>query len=690
MSANYLCHETSPYLLQHAQNPVEWYPWGEQALNRALRENKPILLSVGYSACHWCHVMAHESFEDAQTASIMNDLFINIKVDREERPDIDKIYQTSFIVLTQRSGGWPLTMFLTPADHIPFFAGTYFPKKARHGLPAFKDLLKYIAEIYYTKPEQVQEQNQSLQNQLNAIYQSSGEPVTLENNILLRAKNQLMEVFDRQHGGFGKAPKFPHPGNLDLLLRDYYRSQQHGIEDNITFHLLFFTLEKMAAGGLFDHVSGGFYRYSVDDYWMIPHFEKMLYDNGLLLSIYTQAYLASRQERFKSTALDTAEWIIREMQAPEGGYFSSLDADFDGVEGKYYTWDMEQIKTLLDKKELDLVNQRFGLERGPNFEDKYHLNEWMDFDEYSRQHCIDIATCNETWQRARDKLFTYRSSNTPPDRDDKILTGWNALVIKSMSIASRVFDKDEYSRSALDALEFIRRNMITDQGRLYASYKDGKAHLNAYLDDYAFLLDALLEYLQTQWQSSYLLFAIEIANTLLAHFEDQQYGGFYFTSNDHENLIQRPKISSDEATPSGNGVAAYSLLRLGYLLSETRYIDAAERTINNAGQQINNNPMAYGSLLRCYEELIEPPTIIIIRGIQPTIESWQRTCQKQYQPDCMVFSIPDDAQNLPESLAIKNSAAGATRAFLCHGLECQAPIESLENLTQVLKDPPRS
>lgn len=685
MPQNHLINETSPYLLQHANNPVQWYPWGEQALKIAAKENKPILLSIGYSACHWCHVMAHESFADQQTAELMNKLFINIKVDREERPDIDKIYQTAQFLLTQRTGGWPLTMFLTPQDRIPFFGGTYFPKQARHGLPAFKDLLQHIASTYRDKADDINKQNQSLLDVLSNIYHSKSTFTTIEENILSAAKNQLLKTFDMQHGGFGKAPKFPHPSNLELLLRDWQRGKSIGEEDQNALQPVVLTLEKMSAGGLFDHVSGGFYRYSVDDYWMIPHFEKMLYDNGPLLNLYSQAYLATQEARFKNAAIETAQWVIRDMQSPEGGYYSSLDADSEGMEGKFYTWDKQQLENILTSKEFSLVSQCFGIDRGPNFEDRYHLHQFVSLDEFAQQHNYRTSECQELWQTIRHKLYQHRITRVAPDRDEKILVSWNALMIKAMLIASRVFNEPKYLNSANQALEFISTKMLSN-GRLSATYKDEKAHLNAYLDDYAFLLDALLEYLQTQWRSDYQLLAIQIADVLLNQFEDKQNGGFYFTSNDHETLIQRPKVVADEATPAGNGIAAHSLMRLGYLLSEPKYIVAAERTLEFSAPQINNTPMAHASLLRCYQELKQPPETIIIRGKLDEIQVWQYQCQLEFHPSRMVYAIPDDADNLAEGLKAKCSQGNNKAiAYVCRGTQCQAPLESLEDLEQELQ-----
>ena len=683
MPSNHLSEETSPYLLQHADNPVEWYPWGPQALEKAKAENKPILLSIGYSACHWCHVMAHESFEDPETAAIMNEAYINIKVDREERPDIDKIYQTAQHLLTQRTGGWPLTMFLTPQDQIPFFGGTYFPDQARHGLPAFKDLLRHVAQAYQNKHDEIGKQNHSLQEVLGNIYQSSAAQVELDQRVLDIAKDQLQQAFDGHHGGFGAAPKFPHPTNIERLLRHWHRSRKQSNEDKRTLHPAVFTLQKMASGGIFDHVGGGFCRYSVDEYWMIPHFEKMLYDNGPLLALYSQAYQACGDEQFKHTATATAEWVMREMQSPQGGYYSSLDADSEGVEGKYYVWELEELQSLLNKEQFKLVDYRFGLGKGPNFEDKYHLHEMESMSATADYLNIDDDACQLLWAQAREQLHTARRQRITPGRDDKVLTSWNALMIKGMLIAGRVFANSEYIDSAERALAFIHETMWQKQ-RLLASYKDGKAHLNAYLDDYAFLLDAIMEFLQTRWNSTYLNFAMKLAQVLLEQFQDTQYGGFHFTANDHETLIQRPKLSADEATPAGNGIAANSLLRLGYLLADVELLDAAEKTVGYASQQILNSPMAHASLLNAVEEMVTPPSTIILRGNADEINLWRQTCQQEYHPTTAIFAIPNNETNLPDAISSKFGSENTTVAYVCTGTSCQPPLNDLEELKKNL------
>jgi uncharacterized protein YyaL (SSP411 family) len=482
-----------------------------------------------------------------------------------------------------------------------------------------------------------------------------------------------------RHGGFGQAPKFPHPTNIEFLMRYWHTTKQAGNEDKQVLHPAIYTLEKMASGGLFDHVGGGFCRYSVDEFWMIPHFEKMLYDNGPLLSLYSQAYQAVSEARFKHAATETAEWVMREMQSPEGGYYSSLDADSEGEEGKFYVWTKEQLESLLSEQEFAVVDYRFGVSRGPNFEDNYHLHEFETLTETAEALSLPEAEVITLWAQAREKLFAERSTRIRPGRDDKILTSWNALMIKGMLVASRVFNNREYFESADKALTFIKNKMRHD-GRLYATYKDGKAHLNAYLDDYAFLLDAIIEYLQTHWDSEYLVFATQLADVLLNQFQDSDHGGFYFTSQDHESLIQRPKVSADEATPAGNGIAAHALLKLGYLLTNTDYIQAAERTIDYSSQQISNAPMAHGSLLACLEDINTPPESIIIRGTESESQEWLKQCQQAFNPHRLVYAIAATESDLPESIESKFAEKDKTLAYRCQGTSCEAPADKLDNL----------
>ncbi|MGI9302562.1 MAG: thioredoxin domain-containing protein [Gammaproteobacteria bacterium] len=679
---NHLADETSPYLQQHAGNPVDWHPWSAQALTKARSENKPILLSIGYSACHWCHVMAHESFEDEATARVMNQLFVNIKIDREERPDIDKIYQTAQYLLTQRSGGWPLTMFLTPHDHVPFFGGTYFPNKARHGLPGFVDLLFRVDQFYRENSDDIGQQNRQMLDALDRIHTPQSDAREPDPASLDAARAQIEQSFDPRNGGFGHAPKFPHPADIDLLLRRWRASTLTGRPDQRGLHIATFTLEQMALGGIYDHLGGGFCRYSVDDYWMIPHFEKMLYDNGPLLQLCAQSAAATGRAVFARAGVETADWVMREMQSPEGGYYSTLDADSEGEEGKFYVWDREQVAAVADPQDHAVFVRRFGLDRNPNFEGKWHLHAFMDLPSLADEFKLDESETIARIDRVRAALFSEREKRIRPGRDEKILTSWNALMIKGMAIAGRYLNKPTCIDSAVQAVDFIRTTLWRD-GRLLATYKDGKAHLNAYLDDHAFLIDALLELLQVRWRTTDLEFAVELANVLLEHFADRKNGGFYFTSDDHEQLIQRPKPLADEATPSGNGVAALGLARLGYLVGETRYLEAAESTLRHAAAAMAQAPMGHATLLMALEEYVEPPQIIILRGSTQGMREWHTRCLADYAPHRLSFAVPHDAAELPDALTEKRPH-GDKVAYVCTGTVCSAPLEKTGELEEAL------
>ena len=673
---NRLAAESSPYLQQHADNPVDWFPWGDEAFDLARQSGKPVLLSIGYSACHWCHVMAHESFEDEAIAAVMNRLFVNVKVDREERPDVDKIYQTAHQLLTQRGGGWPLTMFLDGENQQPFFGGTYFPSEARYGMPAFPELLEKVATYYEEQRDEVRTQS----SQLVAVFRklepaAGGKATTLDAAPLKQARDTFASTFDREFGGFGSAPKFPHATTIDRMLR-HWRASANDVEPDLDALLMAtLTLKRMADGGLFDHVGGGFCRYSVDRYWQIPHFEKMLYDNGPLLAMYAQAYLATGDAAFADTANATANWMLADMQADNGGFFSTRDADSEGEEGLYYLWTPEQVQPLLGD-DYEVFARRFGLDQQSNFEGRWHLTVRTPLPDDDARASIE---------RSKKILLTERSTRIAPGRDEKQLSAWNALAIRGLAIAGRSLDRPDLTLAAGEALDFIRKNLMVD-GRLLASYMAGKARFPAYLDDHAFLLDAILELLQSSWNTGNLDFAIELAELMLEHFEDRERGAFYFTANDHEQLIHRPKSLADEAVPSGNGIAAFGLQRLGFLLGETRYLDAAERTLRGAWQAIEEYPHGHVSLLTTLEEYLAHPEIIVIRGDADEIARWQNSAARLYAPRRMVFAIPADADNLPGALADRKPLAGATIAYKCVGTHCDLPVTTWEALAAELRE----
>ena len=683
---NRLQMESSPYLQQHADNPVDWYPWGEEAFQRARETGKPVLLSIGYSACHWCHVMAHESFEDDATAALMNELFVNVKVDREERPDVDKIYQTAHQLLTQRGGGWPLTMFLDGDDQRPFFGGTYFPKEPRYGMPAFGELLQSIAKYYDEKRDEVRSQSARLVDVFSKLEPAAAATDSvLDAAPLAAARTTFEQTFDRDYGGFGSAPKFPHPTTIDRLLRHWRASANEAEPDIEALFMATLSLTRMADGGLFDHVGGGFCRYSVDRYWQIPHFEKMLYDNGPLLALYAEAALATGDRRFADAANATADWILSDMQAENGGFFATRDADSEGHEGIYYLWRPEQVRALLDEDAYDAFARRFGLDQDANFEGQWHLTV--------RESISDIAAATGRKQKqvvadiqtAKSKLLAERLKRIPPGRDEKQLTSWNALAIRGLAIAGSALERPELIEAAASATAFLQSTLLID-GRLLASYKDGEARYPAYLDDHAFLLDALLVLLQARWDSAHLEFAIQIAELMLAHFEDRDDGGFYFTADDHETLIHRPKPLADEAVPSGNGIAAFALQRLGFLLGETRYLDAAERTLRAAWQAISEYPHGHVSLLTALEEHLDHPEIIVIRGAADEIARWRDSAAKLYAPRRLVYAIAADAPDLPGALAGRAAIEGQTVAYRCLGTHCEMPGTTWEALAAQLSE----
>ena len=677
---NRLVNETSPYLRQHAHNPVDWYPWGREALDKARAEGKPIHLSVGYHACHWCHVLEHESFEDEATARILNDNFVNIKVDREERPDIDRIYQIAQQMLTQRGGGWPLTMFLTHDDQRPFFGGTYFPNEPRHGLPAFKDVLQRVAAYYHERAPELRAQNEALMAALAGLDPPAADPATqLSATPLEACRAQLARGFDQRDGGFGGAPKFPHPLTIEWLLRHWHASAEAPEPDLQALYMATLTLRRMGDGGINDQLGGGFCRYAVDESWMIPHFEKMLYDNGALLAVYAQAALATGDAGYTQVAESTAAWVMREMQSEAGGYYSSLDADSEGHEGKYYVWSRRDIQAALTAEEYAVFAPRFGIDQPPNFEGHWHLRVCTAIEDLARSTNRTPEAIHALLAAASARLLALRGQRVRPARDDKILTSWNALMIRGMAIAARALARPDLAESASRALGFIRRELWRD-GRLLATSMDGRSHLNAYLDDYVYLADAVLELQQLRFRSEELAFGRELLEAVLGHFADAAGGGFYFTSDDHETLIQRPRSFSDDAIPAGNGVAAIALQRYGHLLGEPRYLAAAERTLRAAWPAMLRYPQAHMSLLIALEETLRPPEVVILRGPADALEEWRTELASLYAPRRVVLAVPANAAALPPALADKAPRGAGPVAYLCRGSTCSEPLDSLDAL----------
>lgn len=673
--ANRLGAETSPYLLQHADNPVDWYPWGEEALKLARQLDKPILLSVGYSACHWCHVMAHESFEDAEVAAVMNRNFINIKVDREERPDIDQIYQTAHNMLSQGNGGWPLTVFLTP-DQEPFFSGTYFPKTPRYQLPGFPDLVRRVAEFYHERKSDLSQQNSQLMQAMARTIPTANNEITADRDALELGLSQLKNNFDFEYGGFGTAPKFPNHADIAFLMRAAHAGNREAGEMALQM------LQSMAAGGIYDQLGGGFCRYSVDERWAIPHFEKMLYDNGQLLGLYVDGWqmledkTSPPAQRFITVIEETMGWLLREMRSPAGAFYSSLDADSlnehgEGEEGRFYVWQRDAVRDLLTPEEYVVASRCLGFDRAANFEQH-------DWHVYTAAEPADDETA--LLISAKRKLFAAREQRIRPGRDDKILTSWNALAIKGVARAGRVLNRPDWIMAARQAVDFIHGKLWVD-GRLLATCKDETAHLNAYLDDYAFLLDALLELMQADYRAQDMSFAGNLADALLDEFESEA-GGFYFTSHSHEVLIHRPKQAYDNATPSGNGVAAAALQRLGHVLGEPRYLQAAENTLKAFDSVMLRNPAACPGLMLALEEFIQPPTLVILRGEAGRMAVWNGQLNLKYSPHLLCFAIDGSIKDLPQALA--REYKDDVNAWLCHGVKCLPAINRLDVLLESL------
>ena len=664
---NTLQHETSPYLKQHADNPVDWLPWGPAALDLARQDNKPILLSIGYSACHWCHVMAHESFEDVETAAMMNDLFVNIKVDREERPDLDRIYQMSQQLFTGRAGGWPLTVFLTPDEQWPIFAGTYFPKNAAYGMPAFKEVLQRVADYFRDHRSEI---NTNAKRLLDALAQPATEAdgAMPTGRLSEAARQRLGDAFDAANGGFGDAPKFPHPTEIGMLLSLFP-------DDPGARRIAEQSLSAMASGGLFDHLGGGFFRYCVDSDWQIPHFEKMLYDNAALLGIYSEASAMTGNPLLAGAARATADWLLQDMRDPAGAFYATLDADSEGEEGRFYSFVPEDLDAALDPDESAAAAAYFGTDQPANFEGKaWHLQP--------RSRAAAFGNADALIESARGKLLALREQRERPGRDEKILTAWNGLMIGNLAKAARYLDQPALGQAGCEATDFIRNHLWKD-GRLKASYKDGRARFAAYLDDYAFMALGLTELMQWQFRPADLQFATELADCMLGHFRDPS-GGFFFTADDHEQLIHRPKPLADEAVPSGNGMAALALDTLGHLLGESRYLKAAANAVHAALPSIARHPEAHSTLLKAIDRLQEPPEIVVVRGAGSSLAEWQRKIDTGFSPGRLLFFIADEFEDLPGLLQTRE-ASDTTTAFLCKGVECLAPIQNLEELARRLR-----
>ncbi len=694
---NRLAGETSPYLKQHARNPVDWYPWGEEALNRARAEDKPIFLSIGYSACHWCHVMEHESFENDRIAAAMNESFVNIKVDREERPDLDDIYMAATQLLAGQ-GGWPNSLFLTP-DLKPFFAGTYFPPESRHGRPGFPDVLKAVAEAYRSRRHDVTKIAEEVAGQIRKMSEASPSVQILSASTLNRAFGEMAARFDNGHGGFGRAPKFPPSTGLMFLLRYHRRT---GNPEALRMAVV--TLDAMARGGMHDQLGGGFHRYAVDERWLVPHFEKMLYDNALLARVYLEAAQAVAglpassalpaggavtAAGFRDVARDALEWTLREMTSPEGGFYSSLDADSDGEEGTFYVWTPEEVDAVLGRQEAALWCGVYGIVPGGNFEGGRsipHLEKSLP--EVAASLAIDPAELRLRLAGARAKLLAARGRRVAPGRDDKILTDWNALMIGTLAAAAQSLDEPRYLEAAARAARFIlerlHRPAASGGRRLLHSYKDGDARHPACLTDYAFLVGALLDLYEADFDATWVRQARAMAEAMNDLFWDDA-AGFYFTGRDHEQLIARTRENSDGATPAGASVAALALQRLAWLAGDDRLAKQSALILRLYRDNIERFPSAFGMMLCALDQHLDRQRQIVVAGRrdEPDVKTAIRTLRVQFDPNrIMALADPGDrpaAEAVP-LLAGKVPLAGGTAIYVCEDGACRAPVASVADI----------
>ena len=626
--------------------------------------------------------MAHESFEDPTVAAAMNAQFINIKVDREERPDLDQIYQTAHALMTRRSGGWPLTMFLTP-EGAPFFGGTYFPREGRYGLPGFLDLLPRVAAAYREQGEAIAEQAARLRDALASLEPGPPDDAALPAAAPAAALDALKRSFDPEWGGFGSAPKFPHPTDLTLCLRAALRA-----DDDEARTIVRVTLERMADGGIHDQLGGGFCRYSVDAEWTIPHFEKMLYDNGPLLGLYADFARVTGEPRFAEVARGIVLWLTREMRAPDGAFYSSLDADSEGEEGKFYVWSRDEVRSLLPADDFQVAAPHWGLDAAPNFEGHaWNLRVTIPLDDVARTLALPLPEARARLDHAKALLFAARATRVRPGLDDKILTSWNALAIAGLARAARAQDEPSWAGLAAAATDALRATAWRD-GRLLATRKGGRAHLNAYLDDHAFLLDALLELMQTRFRPGDFAWARDIADLLLAQFEDGENGGFFFTSHDHERLYHRGKPGPDNATPSGNGVAAAALIALGHLAAEPRYVDAGERAVRAFAGSLRESPRGCATLLAALEDVLLPPASVILAGDAAVCAEWQRALERTSRPGIRIYNVA--RAELPAEFAKGPVPAAGAAAWICKGTQCLPPVASLADIERILAEAPPS
>ena len=675
--ANHLTDETSPYLLQHVDNPVDWYPWGEEAIAIAKAEDKPILLSIGYAACHWCHVMAHESFEDDATAAQMNADFVNVKVDREERPDIDSIYMQAVTSMIGR-GGWPMTVFLTP-DGRPFYAGTYFPNEPRHGMPSFRQILTGVKQAWDNDRENVVNSAGEVADQLRALSDVGLDAGTVDDEVFGGALRALSRNFDATSGGFGGAPKFPPSMTLEFLLR------AHLLDANSdALAMVEKTLQKMAHGGMYDQVGGGFARYSVDNRWLVPHFEKMLYDNAQLARVYLHAWQVTGNELYRRITEETLDYVLREMRHEDGGFYSSLDADSEGVEGKFYVWSAAEIRDVLGQ-EADVFMRVYGVSEEGNWEGHNILNLHLDPRALAEQTGADPDDLEARLGAAREKLYAIRSKRVWPGLDDKVLTSWNGLMLAAFAEAGVAMRRRDYIEAASANAEFLYQTMRADSGRLFRTWKArSEPKYNAYLEDHAYLAEALLALYEATFDARWIDWVRELAGLMVIHFHDEKNGGFFDTSDDHEALIHRPKDLQDNAVPSGNAVAATVLLKLSLLTGNGDYWELAERSVGTMAKFMQQYPTGFGQWLNAAMFMQSEPREVALVGNEDELAPLLEVVRGEYRP-FKVLAIANEGEAVVPLLEDRPKVGGKGTAYVCRKFVCQAPVTDPTELVAQLR-----
>ncbi len=675
---NRLIQETSPYLLEHAHNPVEWYPWGSAALEKARAEDKPIFLSIGYAACHWCHVMARESFEDAATAALLNESFVAIKVDREERPDLDSIYMNAVVAMTGQ-GGWPMSVFLTP-EGVPFYGGTYFPDTRRHGLPAFREVLLSLAQAWKNQRAEVLRGSARLRQYLEAgdLPSNLKADAPLDPNILREATDKIYSQFDWENGGWGDAPKFPQPMTIEFLIRRHVATR-----DELVLKMITRTLDKMARGGIYDQLGGGFHRYATDAVWGTPHFERMTYDNAQLARVYLHAWQMTRHDSYRRTAEETLDYVAREMTHARGGFFSSSDADSEGHEGKFFVWTRDEIRAALGD-DAQMFMDAYGVTAQGNFEGKNILQVARDFDVIAAMYHLDKSRVERRLDAARRELFIAREQRVKPARDEKVLTSWNGLMLAAFAEAARALGRDDYRALAERNADFILTELRDNNGRLQRSWKDGTVRIDGFLEDYANLIEGLLALYQTTFDERSFIAARGLADTMLELFSDPR-GGFYDTSRAAEKLVTRPKDVQDNAVPSGNAMAATVLLKLGAYTGERGYTEAAERALQLVQHALAVAPTGFAQWLCALDFALGKPKEIAMVGDPQGARELLKVVSREYHPNQVVaYAIEGDASAIPllhTRVSLKNRAT----AYVCQSFTCQMPVTEPADLAALLR-----